>query len=382
MLHLSGGSGAGRTGWLIVLLAVVALAMPAAAEEVIRSEKYELRLETLAQGLEHPWSLAFLPDGGLLITERPGRLRLWRHGVLQPEPISGVPTVAAYGQGGLFDVVLHPRFADNRRLYLAYAAERNGTMNTELAMAEFDGSRLLNLRVLFRAEPKVSGGHHFGGRIVFDREGYIYLTLGERGRDELAQDPSNHAGSVVRLRDDGSVPPDNPWFGRAGARPELFTIGHRNPQGMALHPDTGAVWIHEHGPRGGDEINILKAGRNYGWPVLTFGRAYSGLPMGEGTHREGMEPPIHHWTPSIAPSGMAFYTADAFPGWRDNLLVGALVLEHLARLELDGKRVVRQERLLEGKVGRIRDVRQGPDGFIYLLTDHRNGALYRLRPAF
>jgi aldose sugar dehydrogenase len=225
------------------------------------------------------------------------------------------------------------------------------------------------------------GGRHFGSRLGFDRDGYLFVTLGERGQDERAQDLGALAGKVVRLHPDGSVPDDNPFVGRNDAAPEIFSYGHRNPQGLAVHPETGAVWVEEHGPRGGDEVNVVRAGANYGWPVITYGRAYSGLPMGEGSEKEGMEQPLHYWVPSISPSGMAFYGGDAFPAWQGDLFVGALSGELLARLELDGEQVVAEERLLEGVLGRIRDVRVGPDGYLYLLTDYADGALVRLEPA-
>ena len=241
--------------------------------------------------------------------------------------------------------------------------------------------RLDDLEVIFTAEPLVRSSKHFGSRLAFDREGHLFVTVGERGQDDRAQDLGDHNGSVIRLHPDGSVPADNPFVGRADARPEIYSYGHRNPQGMAVHPETGAVWTQEHGPRGGDEVNLVRPGVNYGWPVITHGIDYSGLPVGEGTHKEGMAQPVHYWDPSIAPSGMAFYTGDAFPEWQGDLFIGALRDQLLVRLELDGERVVAEERLLEDAIGRIRDVETGPDGFLYLLTDERDGALYRLEPA-
>ena len=318
----------------------------------------------------------------MLVTERPGRLRVIADGKLEPKPIDGLPEVTQYGQGGLHDVALHPEFEKNRLVYLAYAARGADGVGTELARARLGEGRLEGLRVLFRQSPKGRAGQHFGGRIVFDRAGYLYLTLGDRGERERAQLPDDHAGSVIRLHDDGRVPRDNPFAGKAGWKPEKFTLGNRNIQGAALHPQTGKLWTHEHGPQGGDEVNIIRAGVNYGWPVITYGRNYGiGTKIGEGTEKEGMAQPLHKWVPSIAPSGMAFYTGDKFPRWRGNLFVGALRDRMLVRLVVDGKQVLKEERLLRNAIGRIRDVRTGPDGFLYLLNDDSDAALYRLEPA-
>ncbi|HEY5637693.1 MAG TPA: PQQ-dependent sugar dehydrogenase [Burkholderiales bacterium] len=348
--------------------------------QTFRSEVHGFRVVRLLEGLEHPWSLAFLPDG-MLITERPGRLRVVRGGRLEPKPVAGVPDVAAVGQGGLFDVVLHPQFASNRLVYLAYAARGADGIGTELARGVLKGDRLENVQVLFRQSPKGSTGRHFGGRIVFDRAGMLYLTLGDRGEMERAQRPDDHAGSVIRLHDDGRIPADNPFVGKPGWKPEKYTLGNRNMQGAALHPGTGALWTHEHGPQGGDEVNVIRAGTNYGWPVITYGVNYGiGTKIGEGTHKAGMAQPIHAWVPSIAPSGMAFYSGDKFSQWRGDLFVGALRDQMLVRLKLDGEKVVKEERLIHGVLGRIRDVRVGPDGLIYLLTDSSDGVLARLEP--
>jgi aldose sugar dehydrogenase len=338
------------------------------------------RVVKLVEGLDHPWSLAFLPDGHMLVTERPGRLNLIGRD-FKRSPIEGVPRVYASGQGGLLEVALHPRFAENGLIYLSYAGPGEGGASTELARAKLEGNRLVELRVLFVEEPKTTGGLHFGGRIVFDRAGFLYLTLGERGQMQRAQVPGNHHGSVIRLRDDGTVPPDNPYVGKPAWRPEKYDLGHRNMQGAALHPQTGRLWTHEHGPQGGDEINIIQPGTNYGWPVITYGVNYgTGTKIGEGTHKEGMMQPLYYWVPSIAPSGMAFYTGERFPQWKGNLFVGALRDQMLVRLELEGEKVVREERLLKGVLGRIRDVRNGPDGYLYLLTDENAGVLARLEP--
>ena len=365
------------------LLLVVAALLPSLANaQVFSGDGQRFRAVTVTEGLEHPWGLAFLPDGRMLVSERPGRLRLVSaDGKLDPQPVGGLPPIAAVGQGGLLDVALHPDYARNGWLYLSYAGEGPGGYGTEVLRAKLDGHALLDVQLLFRLQPKSTTSHHFGSRLVFDRQGYLYITLGDRGEMDRAQRLDDHAGSVIRLHDDGRVPADNPFVGRAGARPEKFTLGNRNIQGAALHPQTGEVWAHEHGPQGGDEINIIRAGVNYGWPVITYGRNYvTGTKIGEGTAKSGMAQPLLQWTPSIAPSGMAFYTGDRCPAWRGNLFVGALAGQMLVRLQLDGERIVREERLLEGALGRIRDVRQGPDGHIYLLTDSPQGRIVRLEP--
>ncbi len=352
------------------------------AAQSYRSDEHAFRVVTLVEGLEHPWSLAFLPDGRMLVTERPGRLRIIAHGKLDPKPIEGLPAVVEQGQGGLFDIVLHPGFQKNRLVYFAFNARGGGgATGTELARGRLVGNRLESVQVLFRQDPKGRGGLHFGGRIVFDRAGYLYLTLGERGDRDRAQRPGDHAGSVIRLHDDGRVPADNPFVGKAGWKPEKYDLGHRNMQGAALHPQTGALWTHEHGPQGGDEVNIIRPGVNYGWPVITYGVNYvTGTKIGEGTQKAGMAQPLYYWVPSIAPSGMAFYSGERFPRWKGDLFVGALRDRMLVRLRLEGEKVLKEERLLKGVLGRIRDVRNGPDGYLYLLTDESNGVLARLEP--
>ena len=365
----------------IAFALLAALALPAASQNY-QSQEHAFKVVKLVEGLEHPWSLAFLPDGRMLVTERPGRLRIISQGKLDPNPIKGVPEVVAQGQGGLFDVALHPAFSQNRFIYLAYNARGQEGTGTELARARLAEGRLEDVQVLFRQTPKGRGGLHFGGRIVFDRAGYLYLTLGERGDMQRAQRPGDHAGSVIRLHDDGRIPADNPFVGKPGWKPEKFDLGHRNMQGAAINPQTGMLWTHEHGPQGGDEINIIRAGTNYGWPVITYGANYgTGTKIGEGTAKAGMAQPLYYWVPSIAPSGMAFYTGEKFPRWKGDLFVGALRDQMLVRLRLDGEKVVKEERLLQGKLGRIRDVRSGPDGYIYLLTDEDKGVLARLEPA-
>ncbi len=359
---------------------VTAAGLGAAPEQVFETEKHRFRLSEVVGGLEHPWGVAFLPDGSMLISERPGRLRIVRDGTLDPAPVAGVPQVAAIGQGGLLDVALHPEFARNRLVYLSYAGPGDGGAGTEVARGRLVNGRLEDLETLLVVEPKSRGGRHFGSRLAFDRDGLLYITAGERGEPDRAQDPNDLAGSVLRLSADGEIPPDNPFVGRPDARPEIFSYGHRNPQGLARHPDSGAIWQHEHGPRGGDEVNIIRPGVNYGWPVITYGMSYAGFPIGEGTEKPGMAQPLTYWVPSIAPSGMAFYTGAAFPNWRGDLFVGSLRFELLVRLELEGETVVHEERMLQELGERIRDVRQGPDGMLYILTDSPDGALLRLEP--
>ncbi len=364
-------------------LALLALFAADAAAETFRTEKHQVRVVSVAKGLEHPWGLAFLPDGRMLVTERPGRLRIVsRDGRISP-PIAGVPAVYARGQGGLLDVALHPDFARNRLVYFSYAEPGPGGGGTAAAFARLseDATRLENLKVIFRQQPKTEGGLHFGSRIVFARDGRVFITTGERGQMDLAQDISVNRGQVIRVEADGRIPADNPFVNRNGARPEIWSYGHRNVQGAALHPESGKLWTVEHGPAGGDEINIPLAGRNYGWPVIGIGRHYHGAPIGIGTHKAGMEQPVWNWNPAIAPSGMDFYTGDKFPGWRGNILVAVLRQQMLVRLELAGEKVVREERMLRDIGHRLRHVRQGPDGYVYLLTDESGGQLLRLEPA-
>ena len=336
----------------------------------------------VAGGLEHPWSLAFLPDGSMLVTERPGRLRRVAPDGRVSAPVAGVPQVQARGQGGLLDVAPGPGFASDRSVFLSFAQPTADGARTAVARGTLsaDGGTLRDVTVIFAQKDAPSGGNHFGSRLVFARDGTLFVTLGDRfSHRDRAQDPGSHLGKIVRIRADGSVPPDNPFAGRAGTLPEIHSLGHRNVQGAALHPGTGVLWTHEHGPQGGDELNLEKPGANYGWPVITYGREYvTGLRIGEGTERAGIEPPLHQWTPSIAPSGMAFLTGDRYPGWRGSLFVGSLKFRLLVRLELDGTRVLREERLLTELSQRIRDVRQGPDGALYLLTDDSDGQLLRL----
>jgi glucose/arabinose dehydrogenase len=349
---------------------------------VYPSEAGPLRVTEVARGLESPWALAFLPDGRLLVTERPGRMRIIETDGRVSEPVAGVPEVHARGQGGLLDVVIGPDFARDRVVVFSYAEPTVRGARTAVARARLDadGLRLDDVRRIFAQDEDPSGNHHWGSRLVFGRDGRLFVTLGDRFHHrERAQALDSHLGKVLRIEPDGGVPADNPLAGRADARGEIWSWGHRNVQGAALHPLTGELWTHEHGPQGGDEVNRTLAGRNYGWPEITYGREYvTGRKIGAGSERADVAAPVLQWTPSIAPSGMAFYTGDAFPKWQGNLFVGALKFQLLARLVLDGERVVHEERLLEG-LGRIRDVRQGPDGRLWLL-DESGGRVLRIDP--
>lgn len=346
-----------------------------------------IRVSAIATGLSHPWSFAFLPDGSILVTERQGRLRIIRNGVLDPTPIAGVPPVYARALGGLLEVALHPKFADNKFIYLSYAkATENNTSTTVLARARFDGTALIDLKEIFVANTRSISNTNFGGRIAFDRSGLLYLTVGERQEEERAQKGEEHAGKVLRLRDDGSVPADNPFVGKAGYQPEIYSLGHRSPQGLVMNPDTGALWETEHGPNGGDEINILEAGHNYGWPVVTYGHHYDGTNLAAKPWHEGMDSPWLFWVPSIATSGITFYTGDRFRDWKGNVFVGGMQFGeiprtgHLERIVFNEKGELRREWLLADLHQRIRDVRQGPDGLLYVLTDENAGALLRIEP--
>ena len=366
---------------LACFLPTVACAQGSAAPQTFESQKHRFRAVTITDDLDHPWGLAFLPDGRMLVTEREGRLRIVTPTGTISDPIGGLPKIAAEGQGGLLDVALPPDFAQNRMIYLSFAEPGDdGTLGTSVARGRLGETRLDHVQVIFRQEPKVRGGAHFGSRLVFARDGTLFITTGDRQNRPFVQDLSKLQGKVIRIRPDGSIPPDNPFVDRQGARPEIWSYGHRNLQGAALHPVTGQLWTVEHGARGGDELNAPKAGRNYGWPVITYGVDYSGARIGEGQRKEGMEQPVHYWDPSIAPSGLMFYTGDRFPNWKGNAFVGALGFQLVARLELDGERVRGEERLLEGYGQRIRAVVQGPDGYIYLLTDDDDGRIVRLEP--
>jgi glucose/arabinose dehydrogenase len=357
--------------------------LPAAQQlRPVDGDESQFRIVELVAGLHHPWGLAFLPDGDMLVTERSGNLRLIRHGrELVAQPIGGVPRVVASGQGGLLDVALHPQYRSNGWLYLSYVGLTAEGPATHVARARLEGLQLKDLQVIFRMNRGSTGGRHFGSRLLFDRDGYLYISVGDRGDRPRAQRLHDHAGSVIRLHDDGRIPASNPFVGDDRAAGEIFSYGHRNPQGMALEPASGVVWLHEHGPQGGDELNRVQAGKNYGWPVITYGVNYGiGTAIGEGSHKAGMVQPVYYWVPSIAPSGMTFYSGDRFPQWRGSILLGSLKFGLLVRLEMEQGEVVREERYLHGDFGRIRDVRSGPDGLIYLLTDAYDGRLLRLEP--
>lgn len=355
---------------------------PEGAEDVQESQHHAYRVVTVVEGLEHPWGMAFLPGGDLLVTERQGRLRRVRDGVLDPAPLTGLPEIAPGGQGGLMDVALHPDFAENRLVYLTHSKRReDGRRSTAVVRGRLGEAGLEDVEEIFVADAWTSDGVHFGSRLVFDGRGHFWVSVGDRGDMQEAQDPTNHQGTILRLRDDGSVPADNPFVGRADFRPEIWAWGVRNPQGLALHPTTGELWESEHGPRGGDEINVIEAGRNYGWPAITYGINYTGTKISDHQAMEGMEQPLHHWVPSIATSGLALYDGDRFPRWRGSAFVGGLAGMHLARVAFDGRRVVETERLLDGMDQRIRDVRIGPDGYVYLLVDAPRAPLLRIEPA-
>ena len=380
-----------RTGFIpFIVLVAVSVSVMVSAQTTSKSTLHDYRVVTVADGLIQPWSIAFLPGGDALITERPGRLRILRQGKLLAQPVEGVPKVFHSGQGGLLEVMPHPNFASNRLVYITYSkpGATEADSRTALIRGRFENDRLTDVKELFDAVSKGRG--HYSGKVAFDKNGYLFLTLGDRqvapeGNLEAhpAQDLTNHHGKIVRLHDDGRVPTDNPFVSRTGAKPEIWSYGHRNVQGLAIHPETGELWADEHGPQGGDELNRIEPGKNYGWPVIGFGVNYTtGLAIHKGTHRDGMEQPVKIWVPSIGISGMMFYTGDKFPQWKGNLFIGGMNGQQLSRLTLNGRRVANEEILVQ-QMGRIRDIRQGPDGFIYLVTDNRDGAatpIYRLEP--
>jgi glucose/arabinose dehydrogenase len=373
----------------LVLLAVVS-GPTVGGNTVLRSALHDYRVTPVVEGLIQPWSIAFLPGGDILITERPGRLRIVRNGTLLPQPVAGVPAVFHSSQGGLLEVMPHPGFASNRLLYLSYSkpGATDSQARTAIIRGRFENDRLTDVQELFDAVAQ--GRNHFSGKIAFDRNGFMFVSAGDRqvppeGNLEAhpAQDLTNHHGKIIRLHDDGRVPADNPFVARAGAKPEIWSYGHRNVQGLVVHPETGEIWANEHGPQGGDELNRIEPGRNYGWPVIGYGVNYtSGLAIHAGTHRQGMEQPVNVWVPSIGISGLMVYGGDKFPQWRGNLFVGGMAGQQLVRLTMNGQRVVGQEQLVQG-MGRIRDIRQSPDGYIYLVTDDREGRptpVLRLEP--
>jgi aldose sugar dehydrogenase len=347
-------------------------------DEFVESEYLTFRIDTLATGLTNPWSMAFLPDGRILIAERPGRLRLWENGKLLDEPVAGLPEIWSHGQGGLLEVALHPDHDKNGWLYLGFAMKIGSEGNTAIARAKLDQDKLTDVEVIFHGHDLTTAAHHFGCRIVFDAENHVYFSIGDRGVMSNAQKLTNHNGKVMRIRDDGSVPPDNPFVDSAGAMPEIWSYGNRNIQGMAMHPQTGELWSHEHGPKGGDEINLMIRGANYGWPLATFGINYNGTVITPDTTLPGTIDPVFHWTPSIAPCGLAFVDSPRYSGWNGNMLVGALAGQHMHRVVFDGNNVVHTEKILEG-FARFRDIRQAPDGYIYVLTE-MPGIFFRIVP--
>jgi glucose/arabinose dehydrogenase len=374
-----------------VILLCVALGMlacpapaqgPAAKSPTPASRDGVVRAETVAGGLNHPWGFAFLPDGRVVVTERPGNVRLIDRSGKVSAPLAGAPAVRASGQGGLLDVALDPNFAQNQTIYLSFSEPGEGnTSGTAVAKARLTDTGLTDVRVIYRQEPKVSSGGHFGSRLVFRRDGTLFVTQGDRfSYRERAQELSSGIGKVVRINTDGSIPRDNPFVGRNDARPEIWSYGHRNQQAATLHPETGQLWTVEHGAAGGDELNHPEAGKNYGWPVITYGRDYNGRRIGEGAVKEGMEQPVYYWDPVIAPSGMIVYTGDRYPGWRGSILIGSMQPGALVRLTLTNGAVANEERYLGELRERIRDVQQGPDGFVYVITDSPDGRLLRVVP--
>jgi len=346
---------------------------------VINSEDQKFTVDTLSNTLKNPWGITFLPDQRILVTEREGRIVVFKNGEQQAEEIENVPAVYANGQGGLLDIQLHPDYETNGLIYLTYAKPGEGGGATTLARTKLDGNKFVEFQELFTAQPFVNSGAHFGSRIAFDGKGYIFFSSGERGNMQNAQTLENHLGKILRLHDDGRVPTDNPFVSQEGARPEIWSYGNRNPQGLVYDRQTETLWAHEHGPKGGDELNKIEKGKNYGWPAITYGINYDGNPISNITEKEGMEQPVTYWVPSIAPCGMALVTGDKFPGWKNNLLIGALSFQHVARVELDKGQYVKQEKLLD-KVARVRAVAQSPDGFIYVATEGP-GMLLRISPA-
>ncbi|MDX1392545.1 MAG: PQQ-dependent sugar dehydrogenase [Rheinheimera sp.] len=351
---------------------------PLQATTTLTTDKATVKVDTLTSGLNHPWGMVFLPDGAMLVTERNGTLQHISADGKNKKPISGLPAIDARGQGGLLDVILAADFASSKQIFFSFSEPGGAKNSTAVASATLDGDKLTGVKVIFSQQPKYDSKYHFGSRLVLDNSGKLFITTGDRGSErEQAQKLDNHIGKVIRINTDGSVPADNPYINNDTARAEVWSYGHRNMQGAALHPQTGQLWTHEHGPQGGDEINIAQPGKNYGWPIITYGEEYGGGVIGT-TAKPGLEQPLHYWVPSIAPSGMLFYTADLFDSWQNNLFIGALKFGQLVRLELNGNTVSKEERIMIGQ--RVRDVEQGPDGAIYLLTDSADGSILRLTP--
>jgi len=346
-----------------------------------KDEIVAFKLEDFATGLEHPWSMAFLPDGRILVSERVGRLRtISKKGKVSP-PITGLPAIHDYGQGGALGVAIDPDFKSNNVIYFSFSESIEGNSGTAVAKAKLEDNALKDLQIIFRQEPKTSSNNHFGSRLVFANDGNLFITLGEKfSHSKESQNISNHLGKLVRINSDGTIPKDNPFVNKQNAKPQIWSFGHRNMQGAALHPTTGKLWTHEHGPKGGDEINIPIAGKNYGWPNASYGSHYSMIPIKDDHLGQGYEEPIHYWTPSIAPSGMMFYTGDIFPKWKGSLFVGSLAQTHLARLELDGNKVINEYRMVRNLDYRVRDVAQDKEGYIYFLVDSSEGKIVRILP--
>ncbi len=376
------------------MLACAALSLMASSVQaddhgtIVETEKTKLKVTEVADGLRNPWGLAFLPGGDMLVTERSGDLRIVGADGTKGAALKGLPDIQSRGQGGLLDVAIDPDFVDNRWVYFSFSEPGNGGSSTAVARGKLMADNLEELQgveVIFSQQPKVRSNGHFGSRLVFHDDGTLFITMGDRQQDfddNYPQKLDSHIGTVARINTDGSVPDDNPFLDDKDAQPEIWSYGHRNIQGADLHPDTRELWTGEHGPQGGDEINITRAGNNYGWPIITYGEQYGGGKIGEGTEKEGMEQPVHYWDPSIANAGMTFYTGNQFPEWRGNLLVTALKFQLVSRLELDGEKVTHEERMFDESIGkRLRDIVQGPDGNLYLLTDDRNGAILKVEPA-
>jgi glucose/arabinose dehydrogenase len=371
---------------IALFLSILAGVGIAWSQDRVETEKTPVMVTEIAAGLRHPWAIAFLPDGRMLVTERIGKMRIITTDGSIGSALDGLPEVDARGQGGLLDVAVHPKFSENRLVYWSYAESGEGGNSTAVARGRLseDESALTDVEVIFSQKPKVPSTAHFGSRLVFDGKGHLFITMGERSSAKFrvqAQDLNSHLGKIVRLNEDGSVPQDNPYVGKDGARPEIWSYGHRNVQAAALNPMTGELWEIEHGPMGGDELNVAEAGKNYGWPVISYGKNYSGTPVGSGKSKaDGMEDPLYQWTPVIAPSGMIFYSGKLAPDWERNIFVGGLGSEALVRLELEGRKVIHEERLLQDLGERIRDVVEGPDGAIYVATDADNGKILKITP--
>jgi len=374
-----------RTVTAFFLTAVCVAACAANANTTVNSERARFSIETVAKGLSNPWGLAFLPDGRMLVTERKGNMRLVSSAGKVGPALTGLPNIVAKGQGGLLDVAIDPNYSHNGRIYFSYSEPSpDGKSNsTAVASARIQGDALIDVSRIFSQQPKINSTAHFGSRLVFANDGTLFITLGDRySHKDQAQTLDNHLGKIVRINTDGSAPADNPFVNSKGALPEVWSYGHRNIQGAAIHPQTGALWSGEHGPQGGDELNISRAGLNYGWPIVTYGEDYGGGKIGQGFKQEGMETPVYYWLPSLATAGLTFYTGDKFPNWQGDLFVASLKAQTLSRLDIEGERVLHEELLLKDQLGkRLRHVVQGPDGYLYLLTDESDGAIVRLVPA-